>query len=335
MELALVLNPNDIFILTTKGQVLLRSRHLLEAKQCFEEVLKMDPENVNALYSMGLLNLVSRRYDECIRYFDEVLRKDPDYISALNAKAYCLAIINRPEIAMPLIKRALDIEVQPAYLDTKAFVLFKLGKFDEALSVVDEVLERDPMNEDAFYTKGNIKFNTKNYDDALRCFNEALLIDPKFIEVYNAKALALSEKKKFEEAAVELKKAIEIEPSLSQAHENLIKITAAFQKDKYSFLNFWMKPKKRLTIPIVLGILGALLILYSINTGYYTTETKEQIINGTKSTTLTSTSEHRIPETYLVVLGLIVLIILAPEIKMAKIGPVELELSKEPPPFRG
>jgi hypothetical protein len=44
--------------------------------------------------------------------------------------------------------------------------------------------------------------------------------------------------------------------------------------------------------------------------------------------------ENKIPETYLIIMGLILLVILSPEIKTAKIVFLEFELAKDPYPLK-
>jgi hypothetical protein len=83
-------------------------------------------------------------------------------------------------------------------------------------------------------------------------------------------------------------------------------------------------------VPIILGVLADGLVLYSLYTGSEVMTTNEEIKDGKRSITINTSREHKIPETYLIVLGLIAVILLAPEIKIAKVGPVELNLSKEP-----
>jgi hypothetical protein len=58
-------------------------------------------------------------------------------------------------------------------------------------------------------------------------------------------------------------------------------------------------------------------------------ETKTVVVNGsTTNTTTTFTKPPIIPEPYLIIIGLIILILLFPQIKSAKVGPIEFELSQ-------
>jgi hypothetical protein len=58
------------------------------------------------------------------------------------------------------------------------------------------------------------------------------------------------------------------------------------------------------------------------------TDNQSRIVNAT----ITRTQEYKIPETYIMAVGIIVLILLIPEIKKAKVGTIELETSHEPLP---
>ena len=80
----------------------------------------------------------------------------------------------------------------------------------------------------------------------------------------------------------------------------------------------------------MLGVLAVGLVLYSLYTGSEVTTTNEEIKDSKNSTTISTAREHKIPESYLIVLGIIIAILLAPEIRTAKVGPVEMDLSKEP-----
>jgi hypothetical protein len=142
--------------------------------------------------------------------------------------------------------------------------------------------------------------------------------------------VSLSQKKEQKKAIEEVKKAIELDPAFAEAHENLTKLILSSNTDTRQFWQFWMTSKKRLVVPIILGVLAAGLVLYSLYTGSEVMTTNEEIKDGKRSITINTSREHKIPETYLIVLGLIAVILLAPEIKIAKVGPVELNVSKEP-----
>lgn len=49
--------------------------------------------------------------------------------------------------------------------------LLKLLKFEDALYVVDRLIDKDPKDQDAYYKKGKILYELKKYKESSECFN--------------------------------------------------------------------------------------------------------------------------------------------------------------------
>jgi hypothetical protein len=109
--------------------------------------------------------------------------------------------------------------------------------------------------------------------------------------------VSLSQKKEQKKAIEEVKKAIELDPAFAEAHENLTKLILSSNTDTRQFWQFWMTSKKRLVVPIILGVLAAGLVLYSLYTGSEVMTTNEEIKDGKRSITINTSREHKIPET--------------------------------------
>lgn len=61
---------------------------------------------------------------------------------------------------------------------TRAYILFKMQKFEEAIKICESVLEKDKDNIDALYVAGISHFMIKNYFDADKYFQRMLNINP-------------------------------------------------------------------------------------------------------------------------------------------------------------
>jgi len=56
----------------------------------------------------------------------------------------------RNEEALPVIEKSLELDPKNALaLDTKGFILYNLGKFEESIKNYDKAIELDPENDDA------------------------------------------------------------------------------------------------------------------------------------------------------------------------------------------
>ncbi len=77
------------------------------------------------------------------------IRENPGYVEAYNDLAWLYAQEGRNlDEALRLIERALTLDPQrSAFLDTKAEVLFRLGRIEEAIKVEEILKEKDPANE--------------------------------------------------------------------------------------------------------------------------------------------------------------------------------------------
>ncbi|MGA9098532.1 MAG: tetratricopeptide repeat protein, partial [Methanotrichaceae archaeon] len=57
--------------------------------------------------------------------------------------------------------------------------LFASGKYDDAIKLLNRVLQKNPEDVDAWMFKGRALYYQRKYADALRCYESALGIDPK------------------------------------------------------------------------------------------------------------------------------------------------------------
>jgi len=108
-------------------------------------------------------------------------------------------------------------------------------------------------------------------------------------------------------------------------------MTLSFKEEYQSFWDFWTKSPARKAVAIILGLAAFSTVLYPIlGQGYKTIEKKEIYGTNTSSVTITSNTQTKIDNSYLLVLGAVIFILLLPEIKRAKIDSLELETSHQP-----
>lgn len=95
------------------------------------------------------------------RLLKETIRKKPKFSEAYNELSWLYATEGKElDTALRLIEAALKMEPNnPAYLDTKAEVLYKLGRYDEAIAIETSLAKKFPS--DPFYAK-----QLKKYKDA-------------------------------------------------------------------------------------------------------------------------------------------------------------------------
>ena len=114
--------------------------------------------------------------------YDRVLRSNPDNIYVLNNYAYYLSLDNQDlERALQMSAKTIKAEPKnPTYLDTYAWILYKLGRYDEALKYMNKVFKYDKNPQginyehlgDIQYQLGDIKNAVKNWKKAKKAGGE-------------------------------------------------------------------------------------------------------------------------------------------------------------------
>lgn len=79
---------------------------------------------------------------ECMEAYDSALVYDPTSVNVLNNYAYYLAVENKQlERALNMSRKTIEAEPEnPTYIDTYAWVLFKLGRYEEARAYADKLM---------------------------------------------------------------------------------------------------------------------------------------------------------------------------------------------------
>ena len=128
--------------------------------------------NPNPRYFGALGNAYVRlkRYDQAIEAFDRSLKMTTD----------------RPSIQ--LLRRSLGM------------CLAEVGRLDEAVSQLKEVINLEPRRADYYYTLGNILGRAGRYEEAVPYFEKALKLNPGNIAVYKSLGISYAGMGKKEEA---------------------------------------------------------------------------------------------------------------------------------------
>lgn len=219
-------------------------------------------------------------------------------------------------------------------LDTYGVLYYHLEEYEKALEFFNKANEQDNISKIIWYHIGRAQTKLKKYKQALSSFDKSLDADPKFAAAHNGKAIVYYQLKKYNEAADEARKALAINPSLSVVEENLGKLASlAYNKVTESFWEFWTSSNFKKLISLAVGLAISIFIFlytYSIYFGNDVTTVEIKGMNGTVTNSTTTTNQpSEIPETFFGVIALMLFIILLPEIRKAKLGPVEFELKEE------
>ncbi|MEM6998721.1 MAG: tetratricopeptide repeat protein [Pseudomonadota bacterium] len=166
---------NRLIVVQAEGEILTEQKRYQEAMSVFDKAIK-EESHPDLLYSRAMLAEKIDRLDILEADLKAILSEDADNATALNALGYTLADrTNRYEEAYDYIKRAYELSPDDFYiLDSMGWVLYRMGRLDEAVGYLQKALElrNDPEIAahlgEVFWVMGNKKAAKDVWDTALK-----------------------------------------------------------------------------------------------------------------------------------------------------------------------
>ncbi len=145
LDAALRLNPGDPNLNFNLGLAHLQLKHWLQAIALFSAATELSPNLVEPHVLLGSSYEGLGDSRSAIGSYDRALDLDPDHLQANNNLAWLLATARTPELrngerAVELAERSVAVLRVPATLDTLAAALAEAGRFDEAVTTVEEAI---------------------------------------------------------------------------------------------------------------------------------------------------------------------------------------------------
>lgn len=149
------------------------------AMTIYDQSLAAHPDNTELLYARALHAVSLGQLEVLERDLRTILARDPDHADALNALGYTLADrTDRLQEAYGYIDRALTLAPEePAVLDSMGWVLFKLGRHDEAIGYLRRAYAQLPDGEIGAHL-GEALWAAGQREEAWRVWDEALAANP-------------------------------------------------------------------------------------------------------------------------------------------------------------
>ncbi len=133
-------NPNHaVEMVTAEAQLLVSLERYAEALDIYDRVVSYRPDDEGVLLGRAELLVRMERIDDAIAQYRIAARKFPDSAASLNALGYTLADrTDEYAEAARLIKKALQLEPDsPAIIDSWGWVLYRQGKYEQALAELE------------------------------------------------------------------------------------------------------------------------------------------------------------------------------------------------------
>lgn len=161
-----------------EAEIATRRGRLDAAEAAYRAGLVDLPEQPRILYALGLLLAQQDRIDEALDVFRRLVEADPENADALNALGYTMTDrTDRHEEALGYIERALALKPDSAaIIDSKGWVLFRLGRPAEALPHLERAFALDANAEIGAHL-GEVLWALGRRDEARRIWTRSREIE--------------------------------------------------------------------------------------------------------------------------------------------------------------
>lgn len=165
----------SVVIVQAEAEMLTEQKQYQQAMEVYDQAIG-DRYNSDLLYARAMLAEKMDRLDILEADLRQIIEHEPENAQALNALGYTLADrTTRYGEAEQLIDRALELRPDDYYiLDSKGWVLYRLGKLNEAINYLRKALELSPDGEiaahlgEVLWVRGDRKEARKVWDTALK-----------------------------------------------------------------------------------------------------------------------------------------------------------------------
>lgn len=179
LENASRLDPKNISLYKSLGALYVDRKDYAAAERTYRLIIDLAPSDPEGYFFLANVCDEQGKRDQAIAWLRKTLEVAPDYDQALNYLGYVFADGNTNlDEARALIDRALELQPDNgAYLDSRGWLLFRLGKYRDAVAVLEKAAGtlQDPVIYDHLgdtYTKLN------DLEKARASWERSLELDP-------------------------------------------------------------------------------------------------------------------------------------------------------------
>lgn len=162
-----------------EGEILAQIDRDKDAFQLYSDYLETQPDDIEILYARALVAERLDKLDQAEQDFLKVLALEPDNTRALNALGYTLADrTDRYEEALGYVQKAMEqTPDDPAVIDSMGWVLYRLGRLQEARSHLQKAYDMTKDSEIAAHL-GEVMWAMGDRDQARALWETARKATP-------------------------------------------------------------------------------------------------------------------------------------------------------------
>lgn len=162
-------------LLLTQIDILIDSNDYDKALENANKVLEIIPDDPDFLYARSIIYGLQNNNKDAEKDLRSILAMDPENANALNALGFTLS--NQParmNEAMALLQKAISLNPEnPAYMDSMGWLLFKMGRNQDSITMLEKAYKMSGDNEIAAHL-GEVLWSTGKKDAAREVWKQGL-----------------------------------------------------------------------------------------------------------------------------------------------------------------
>lgn len=203
------------------GKVALQKKNFDKARDYLRDLLTIDNKDLRAYYLLANIESRTGQREAALNVYQELLAVDSKQLEALYMSGILQMDLGDMVAAEQTVsKLSATFPKQPAANRLKGMLLYRQGKFEEAVVPLQSALktEQHPLS---FFFLGLTYFSLEQYEQALSQFQKSLDITPDFERARLLVAMTLLKQKRIDDAVLEVKRVLEKNPDNAYAHNIL------------------------------------------------------------------------------------------------------------------
>lgn len=204
-EKAYQVKPDDIQVLNARAQISFNCKEYDKSLEVYRKLLDMDPQNVNAYINMATIFELMRLPDSSKVAYDRIIEMDPDYKDAYyNRGILHLGRAIRMYKELVTVRDSLEQKPEDQELIAKSKQLVSSQRESYNLAEMDfrRTVELDPDDLEAMQYLGQSLFQQEKTEGAIQILEELVEIDPTNRDAWSTLSIAYT-KMGWREKAVE------------------------------------------------------------------------------------------------------------------------------------
>jgi tetratricopeptide (TPR) repeat protein len=204
-----------------QGLALHQQGRLADARECYQQVLKLRPGHFDALHLSGVIALQTQHFALAVELIGKAIALDPRQAAAYNNLGNALDSLNQPQAALESFDKA--IRLKPDYPEAccnRGLVLVKLAQLHAAIESFDKAIALKTDYAEAWFNRGHALHLLHQPQAAVDSYRIAIQFKGDYAIAYNNCGNALRDLKELQAAVDSYDKAVAIKADYAEAHYN-------------------------------------------------------------------------------------------------------------------